>query len=153
MKEKELIQKFGNPILEKCRSGWCVPDPNWYNEHIANGTLGEAYYADCVLTHDVCDEALYAVTLRCEELGVWLNWVKELTSWVPRTKMLNPKRSLSLHAWGLAVDINWTENPYGQPNQTIPDAFIQIMKDCGFIWGGDWKVPDPHHFELDVEEL
>jgi hypothetical protein len=56
--------------------------------------------------------------------------------------------SLSLHAWGLAVDINASRNPQGSPpNQDR--RLVRIMERQGFSWGGRWPtVPDGMHFEL-----
>ena len=32
---------------------------------------------------------------------------------------------------------------------SIPPEVVEIMKDVGFRWGGDWQGPaDPMHFEL-----
>jgi hypothetical protein len=56
--------------------------------------------------------------------------------------------SLSLHAWGLAIDINASANPrLGKSRQDR--RLVQAMEDAGFTWGGRWPtVPDPMHFEL-----
>ena len=56
--------------------------------------------------------------------------------------------SLSLHAWGLAVDINASENPQGaEPRQDR--RVVRAFEDAGFTWGGRWPTaPDGMHFEL-----
>ena len=56
--------------------------------------------------------------------------------------------SLSLHAWGLAIDINAAANPrLGQSRQDR--RLVRAMEEAGFTWGGRWPtVPDPMHFEL-----
>jgi hypothetical protein len=56
--------------------------------------------------------------------------------------------TLSLHAWGLAVDINASRNPQGSPpNQDR--RLVRIMERHGFSWGGRWPtVPDGMHFEF-----
>ncbi|MDD2487443.1 MAG: M15 family metallopeptidase [Candidatus Gracilibacteria bacterium] len=71
--------------------------------------------------------------------------------------------SLSKHAYGLAIDINPGENPYLSGNSddskymkcAIPRSFVDIMKNNGFNWGGDWKNSyDAMHFEFsNLEEL
>ena len=55
--------------------------------------------------------------------------------------------SLSLHAWGLAVDINASENPQGsKPRQDR--RVVRAFEDVGFTWGGRWPTaPDGMHFE------
>jgi len=57
----------------------------------------------------------------------------------------------SLHSYGIAIDINASKNPYsfsGQLITNLPKEIINIFKDHGFYWGGDWKgFVDPMHFE------
>lgn len=48
----------------------------------------------------------------------------------------------SNHAYGVAIDINWNDNPYGSPikNQKYSCAKIApIWKKHGWRWGGDYK--------------
>jgi hypothetical protein len=56
--------------------------------------------------------------------------------------------SLSLHAWGLAVDINASENPQGSKPRQDPRV-VRAFEREGFTWGGRWPTaPDGMHFEL-----
>jgi hypothetical protein len=50
----------------------------------------------------------------------------------------------SVHAWGIAIDLNAGENPYGQSRMTAGQAQIaQIMRKWGF-----YQLPhDPMHFQ------
>jgi hypothetical protein len=56
--------------------------------------------------------------------------------------------SLSLHAWGLAIDLNASANPpLGASHQDR--RLVRAMERAGFTWGGRWPTaPDPMHFEL-----
>ncbi|RGG64343.1 hypothetical protein DWW96_09545 [Eubacterium sp. AF17-7] len=72
--------------------------------------------------------------------------------------------TVSQHSYGLAIDINWNDNPcfyntnvdvsngYGgyQPGQnqySVTKKIIQIWKSHGFYWGGDWSgKKDTMHF-------
>lgn len=57
-----------------------------------------------------------------------------------------PDARVSHHSWGIAIDINVSENAYG----TKPDLdgrIVEIMEEWGFSWGGRWLVPDGMHFE------
>jgi hypothetical protein len=62
-----------------------------------------------------------------------------------------PKRglsSLSLHAYGAAIDLDPEHNGLGQKQGTIPQVVIDAFKAEGWVWGGDWKNrPDPMHFQ------
>ena len=51
--------------------------------------------------------------------------------------------SLSLHAWGLAVDLNAAANPAGGRSHQ-DRRLVRIMERHGFRWGGRWPTaPDP----------
>ncbi len=84
--------------------------------------------------------------------------------------------SLSMHAYGCAIDINPQQNPYvwfsddgtlmhthenadayvdrgsGEDHMILPDdTCCTIFKKYGFTWGGDWSNPiDYQHFEIDA---
>lgn len=78
---------------------------------------------------------------------------------------------LSLHSYGLAVDINPMMNPYFAADGTwYPRSGLAYIhrfdlsrgmlcadhpltlefKKHGFEWGGDWERPDYHHFYLEL---
>lgn len=56
---------------------------------------------------------------------------------------------ISRHSWGGAVDINAATNRLGTEGSMDP-RLVEIMREWGFIWGGDWTVPDPMHFEYGI---
>jgi D-alanyl-D-alanine carboxypeptidase len=62
-------------------------------------------------------------------------------------RRIQPRGQLSLHAWGLAVDLNASRNPFrGRSHQDR--RLVRIMEKHGFTWGGRWPTrPDPMHFE------
>ena len=67
--------------------------------------------------------------------------------YAPRFIQRDGSKPLSMHAWGLAVDINVGDNPVGaRPN--LDPQVVAIMEKWGFRWGGRWSPPDGHHFEL-----
>jgi len=59
----------------------------------------------------------------------------------------DPKRPLSRHAWGIAVDLNARLFPYGSRKQQDARLVAAFAKQ-GFCWGGEWGKPDPMHFEM-----
>lgn len=67
--------------------------------------------------------------------------------WQPRHVLWKPELSLSMHAWGLAVDINGSTNAYGAA-PTMDPRIVAIFERWGFGWGGQWYEPDGMHFEL-----
>jgi len=67
--------------------------------------------------------------------------------YVPRFIDRNPSLPLSMHAFGLAVDLNVSTNQLGTEGDMNP-RIVEIFERWGFIWGGNWSRPDPMHFEL-----
>ncbi len=72
----------------------------------------------------------------------------DVSSFRPETVW--PKRHLSFHAVGAAIDINASTNPYSAANELVtdlPDWFVKAWTDAGWCWGGDWQtIKDPMHF-------
>ena len=67
----------------------------------------------------------------------------------------DPTRALSLHCFGVAIDINSRWNAYGAQPQLaglrgIVRELVPIFKHFGFAWGGDFGCAsvDGMHFEL-----
>lgn len=86
---------------------------------------------------------------RCQALADGYELVK-LGCFAPRMKRVNG--DLSVHSWGLAVDLNPDANPLaparGAPCvKDIPDAWVAIFEEVGFTWGGRFLRPDPMHFQ------
>jgi hypothetical protein len=66
---------------------------------------------------------------------------------VPRFVDRNSRKPLSMHAFGLAIDLNVSENHLGTRGNMDP-RIVEIFAKWGFVWGGYWGRPDPMHFEL-----
>lgn len=58
----------------------------------------------------------------------------------------------SLHAYGLAMDINPSQNPvaYGHVVTNLPKGVGRLAAKYGLVWGGAWNGPkyDPMHFSV-----
>ncbi len=65
----------------------------------------------------------------------------------PRYIGRDPSNGLSLHSWGIAVDLNVPGNLRGTAGE-IDRTVVAIFKKWGFAWGGDWNYTDPMHFEM-----
>lgn len=74
---------------------------------------------------------------------------KELKTWdgcfIIRTK--RELKSLSLHSWALAVDLNAFENGLRQTPK-LSAAFVKCFTDAGCDWGGTWTRQDGMHFQI-----
>lgn len=56
--------------------------------------------------------------------------------------------SLSLHSWGIAIDLNAFENGLGKEPK-LSAGFVKCFTDAGFDWGGNWQGrKDGMHFQL-----
>lgn len=67
--------------------------------------------------------------------GCW--WFRKMTT----------RNALSTHSWGIAVDINPFDAPYGEKNHKQPACITEAFKIRGFDWGGDWRILDAMHFQ------
>jgi hypothetical protein len=126
-------------------SDWIRIEPRWLDRNIVTRSLP-------ILGTVTCNRRLFAPLRRA------LNTLERrgLSRVVDRSDYAGcfaPRRipgsgSLSLHAWGLAIDINAAANPrLGDSRQDR--RLVRAMEDAGFTWGGRWPtVPDPMHFEL-----
>jgi hypothetical protein len=55
--------------------------------------------------------------------------------------------SMSLHSWGIAIDVNAAWNQLGK-TPTLSTDFVKCFTDAGFEWGGTWTRKDGMHFQL-----
>jgi hypothetical protein len=79
-----------------------------------------------------------------------------------RTTISRGSSNISSHAWGLAVDINGSDFPYGtvdnNPNSANAILWREVFEKSGFRWGNhfprlrDPKPADPMHFEIHVSK-
>jgi hypothetical protein len=81
--------------------------------------------------------------------------IKELGGYCARQMiLLDPAKQatapLSVHSWGAAVDINWSKNPLSKKLITdLPPEFVQVFRNSGWQWGGDWiSKKDAMHFQF-----
>lgn len=76
-------------------------------------------------------------------------YVNELKTWdgcfnIRKKRGLS---SMSLHSWGIAIDVNAFENGLGQVPK-LSAGFVKCFTDNGFDWGGVWTRKDGMHFQL-----
>ena len=92
-----------------------------------------------------------------EEASGTFNWRCQMTlkkiEPSPKPPECKGGRAMSIHSWGLAIDINPKRNPFEKRKEgkactkDIPDEVIKIFKDNGFEWGGEFSSCDTMHFQ------
>jgi hypothetical protein len=92
---------------------------------------------------------LYAAVEELIERGLYghLDPAQFAGCFVARHIDWDPGRPLSMHAWGLAIDLNARDNPLGA-TPVMDRQVVEVFERWGFDWGGHWPRPDGMHFEL-----
>jgi hypothetical protein len=57
--------------------------------------------------------------------------------------------TLSMHAYGCAIDIDAVHNPLGKKGSRLKamSAWVKAFEAEDWIWGGRWSRPDAMHFQ------
>ncbi|MQA99414.1 MAG: hypothetical protein GEU78_03850 [Actinobacteria bacterium] len=139
-----LIGRMNFEILD---DGFVKPDPNWV---AANIVTADVPILGRVLCHRLMVPQMASALAEIERAGLadLIDSNDYGGCYVPRFISRDPKRALSMHAFGLAFDINVQTNLYGSEGQ-LDRRVVEVLQSWGFEWGGDWDPPDPMHFELD----
>ena len=147
-----MIERFGNPDA----NGDGAPDPKWVAEHLT--TIVPPYtmfYGQTPIKRITCNKAI-ATPLLLSLAGILKLYGNE--NEIRRHGMHNfsgcynfrPKRggsSLSMHAYGAAVDLDAANNAFHSTKFTMPAAVVDIFESNGAVWGGHWISPDAMHFQ------
>lgn len=126
--------------------GSVEPDPSWVAANVRTETVPILGQVTC---HKVMLPQLRAALQEVVDSGL-----ADLIDpgdfggcYNPRFIAQDPSKGLSLHTWGIAVDLNVHGNLRGTQGEMDP-RIVDIFKRWGFAWGGDWSYTDPMHFEL-----
>ena len=168
---REVYDMFGNPGESSEDNEWTrqnimychksrgtrlpgVPDHRWVPIH--------------KLIYPYLREALERAHRACPDYKIERIWGHQ---W--RTIRNRAGGRLSMHAWGIAVDVNshlnygrnfsrgqapeaWSASYWGIWPEGLPEGFVRAFQSCGFAWGSDWDEDgtskdhtylDPMHFE------
>jgi hypothetical protein len=131
---QQALKKYGDPTLEKYMVVWDVPT------ELEIGFIPKKVY---------CNKDMVVPLSQAFKNLISTEYVKELKTW-DGCFQIRKKRglsSMSLHSWGIAVDVNASWNALGaQP--TLSKGFVKCFTDAGFEWGGTWTRKDGMHFQL-----
>lgn len=141
-----LIKEVFGEFSATARSdGFLDVDPAWERKNI---TTGDVPLLGSVTCHRALFPQLRSALAEIERSGAGflIDRSDYGGCYSPRFINARPGARISHHAWGVAIDLNVSENAYG----TKPDLdrrIVDIMESWGFTWGGRWLVPDGMHFE------
>lgn len=135
---------IGRMTFEVLDGGFIRPDPAWVSANIASATVPILGAVTC---HRLLLPQLHAALAEVEAEGLAGEIYQYNGCYVPRFIDRDPGKPLSMHAFGLAFDVNTATNQLGTAGDMDPRV-IAIFEKWGFVWGGRWSRPDPMHFEL-----
>jgi hypothetical protein len=128
---------------DPARPGYLRIDPAWEREHIATEHVP-------ILGDVTCNVALFPQLRGALRELVRRGLRGTITSYAGcyarRFTNRDPEQGISHHTWGIAVDVNVPQNPFGATPHQDP-RLVRVFERWGFIWGGRFIRPDGMHFE------
>lgn len=141
-----LIKKtFGEFSARPLHDGTIVVDPEWRRRNILTTSVPILGTVTC---HRAMIPQLRNALAELDQLGLahTIDRSEYGGCFGPRFIGLEPRGRLSHHTWGVAIDINVTDNAFATKSDQDP-RLVEVMERHGFTWGGRWLVPDGMHFE------
>ena len=131
---KQALARYGDPKLEEGMVLFDVPT------HLEIGVIPKKVYCN----KDLVKPLTQAFTNLIER-----KLVGELKTWDGcfSIRKVRGGQSMSLHSWGLAIDVNASWNGLGKEPQ-LSSEFVKCFIDAGFDWGGNFSRKDGMHFQL-----
>jgi hypothetical protein len=131
---KQALAKYGDPNLQRAMVLWDVPG------YMEIGVIPKRIY---------CNRDMIEPLSKAFHNLIQTGHVNELKTWdgcfnIRKKRGLS---SMSLHSWGIAIDVNAFENGLNQTPK-LSAGFVKCFTDAGFYWGGNFKRRDGMHFEL-----
>ena len=130
----QALKKYGDPTLEHNMVVWDVPT------NLEIGVIPKKLY---------CNKDIVAPLTQAFTNLINTGKVSELKTWdgcfnIRKKRGLS---SMSLHSWGIAIDVNAAWNQLNMV-PTLTPGFVKCFTDAGFEWGGTWTRKDGMHFQL-----
>jgi hypothetical protein len=129
------------------QKGAILIDRGWVRQNIVK--VDVPYIGKHTWMHRLIADEFRALFAKAVEATDHKYLPTKVWSWVARRKMWRNNRSPSMHAWGVAFDVDSHLNRYGTEEGPLYDhpEFVKVFEDAGYSWGGRFSTPDPHHFE------
>lgn len=132
---RDALKKYGEPSERNpCMTLWDVPTA------LEIGVIPKRIY---------CNKDMVGPLTKAFQNLIQRGHVKELKTWDGcfNIRKMRGLKSMSLHSWGIAVDVNAFENGLNATPK-LSAGFVKCFTDAGFDWGGTWKRKDGMHFQL-----
>jgi hypothetical protein len=135
---KQCFDKWGDPLTTHDEGlymvMWDVPT------ELEIGVIPKRLY---------CNKAIVAPLTQAFKNLISTGFVKELKTWDGCFNVRKKRglASMSLHSWGVAIDVNAAWNGLGK-TPVLSAGFVKCFTDAGFDWGGTWTRKDGMHFQL-----
>lgn len=149
----QAFKRYGNPVKDEAKfmKLWDVP------EQIEIGTLPNKVYCnkDLIVPLQRVFTAIVS-SGRVDEIKTWdgcynvrpvRGYEKAYNQLMAAGKIEEAMKLISMHAFGLAIDLNAAWNGLGK-KPTLSKGLVQCFTDNGFDWGGNWARLDGMHFQL-----
>lgn len=135
------VGSFSYRILDH---GRIAPDPAWV---AANIRTERVPILGAVTCHRVMFPQLRGALTEVVEQGLTSSIHPDEFAGCYYPRFIAGTSQLSLHAFGIAVDLNVPGNQRGTVGE-MDRRVVAIFQKWGFTWGGTWNYTDPMHFEL-----
>ena len=131
---QQCLKKYGDPEKESNMTLWDIPT------ELEVGIIPKRLY---------CNKDLVSPLSKALKALIDTGYVNELKTFdgcfnIRKKRGLN---SMSLHSWGIAIDVNAFENGLNKEPK-LSAGFVKCFTDNGFDWGGTWERKDGMHFQL-----
>lgn len=145
-------ERFGEFAYRRTSGAAVVIDPEWVAAHIVDVSIPPLGRFRCHV--DVVPALRRAIAeLRAaghaDELDV-ADFRRAGGCFNSRLMRGERGAALSRHAWGIAIDLNPSSNPFASEPQ-LSEEFGDVFRRAGFAWGAGWRRPDGMHFEWQRE--
>ena len=140
----EAAEDLGAFAYRYFSDGTIEPDARWVRDNIRTEQVPIMGTVTC---HRLMLPQLRGALQEVQDAGLAGTLTTYSGCYVPRFIERDPERSISLHTWGIAIDMDAATNGRGTVG-TMDRRVVEIFKRWGFAWGGDWRYTDPMHFEL-----
>jgi len=130
----QALKKYGDPDKQLAMVVWDVPT------ELEIGVIPKKIY---------CNKDMISPLSKALQALITTGHVNELKTWDGcfNIRKKRGQSSMSLHSWGIAIDVNAAWNCFGCKPQ-LSATFVKCFTDNGFDWGGTWSKADGMHFQL-----